>query len=134
MQRQKSHKVFTGINEELVECGEIESAQIERLKTFYLDFANKKKYPDNFKTIEHSFEAFKQSTEYQKLSDTEKARLEKDQPKKVIILRFNSLEEAKECLLKMEQEGILKPGMANKYMMKLTQSEKEPNNSRRPGR
>lgn len=124
-------RLFTNVNGKLLEVGDIEN--LEKLQEFYLDFAKKKKYPDDFKAVEQSFENFKGSPDYQKLSAVEKDRLEKNPPKKVVVLKFDSLEDAKECLSEMEKKGILKPGVADKIVNSLRQEE-EQSSSMRPRR
>ena len=117
--RKTNKRLFANVDGKLVEIGEV----VEELEEFYSDFVKKKKYSEDFKIVEQSFENFKKSSNYQELSDAEKTKLEKDPPEKIIILKFNSVEDAKECLSQMEKKGILKPGAADKLVEQLKQGE-----------
>ncbi len=130
MQPRKSIKLLlTDGSDELIEIGEIEN--IEKLKKIYLDFSNKRKYDsDTFKVIEQSFENFKKSSNYQKLSNVQKSKLEKSPPTKVIIFKFNCLEDAKDFIYEMGKRGILKPEIVDELVNKLKQYEEEHNHAR----
>lgn len=88
----------------------------KKMLQFYNDFmAEKKSTPKSY----NSLEDFKASPAYQQLSEKEKEYYKKYENKNVIILTFDSAEQAKEFVERAKSKGLISEKQASKALSQI---------------
>lgn len=124
---------------ELMQIGDhvekIEFINRKRLKEqqdLYSEFARKKKYPKDWAAKEQSFNDYKKSDSYAQLNKIEKDKLETNPPNKVIVLRFETLDDLKAYFTQLVDKNIVSKETKDRIVEKFEELERQHNKKPSP--